>query len=73
MNRLLLALIDVYRAVLRPWLTAACRFYPSCSDYARSALLHHGALRGLALTTRRILSCHPFHPGGHDPVPMNTR
>ncbi len=69
MTPLLIAVLDLYRATFRPWLPAACRFYPSCGDYARDAVTTHGALRGLALAARRVLSCHPFHPGGHDPVP----
>ena len=69
MKSLLLAVLDLYRAAVRPWLPAACRFYPSCGDYARDAVSSHGAARGLALAARRVLSFHPFHPGGHDPVP----
>lgn len=70
MKTLLLATLDLYRAAFRPWLPAACRFYPSCGDYAHDAVAQHGALRGLALGARRVLRCHPFHPGGHDPVPQ---
>ncbi|MEU7865111.1 membrane protein insertion efficiency factor YidD, partial [Nonomuraea sp. NPDC049141] len=50
-------------------LPARCRFYPSCSAYALEAVAVHGAIRGAGLTARRLLRCHPFHPGGHDPVP----
>lgn len=66
--RLLLALIGLYQstAVFR---TPRCRFTPSCSAYARDAVHLHGATRGSWLAVRRILRCHPFHPGGHDPVP----
>ena len=70
MKPLLIALLDLYRAALRPWLPAACRFFPSCGDYARDAVSSHGAWRGLALAARGISRCHPFHPGGHDPVPL---
>jgi putative membrane protein insertion efficiency factor len=73
MKTILVAIVDIYRAALRPWLPAACRFYPSCGDYAREALVFHGVWRGLALAARRVACCHPFHPGGHDPVPARTR
>lgn len=70
MKPILLALLDLYRAGIRPWLPAACRFHPSCGDYAHESVSAHGALRGLALAALRITRCHPFHPGGHDPVPL---
>lgn len=71
MKPLLIALLDLYRAGIRPWLPAACRFYPSCGDYARDAVASHGAWKGLAFSALRISRCHPFHPGGHDPVPLS--
>lgn len=61
--------IRLYRLTLSPLLPRACRFYPSCSAYALAALSAHGPVRGLYLTARRLLRCHPFHPGGFDPVP----
>ncbi len=61
--------IRAYELVLRPVIGANCRFYPSCSAYAREAICTHGAARGSILAGRRILSCHPWHPGGYDPVP----
>lgn len=70
MKPILLALLDLYRAAVRPWLPAACRFYPSCADFARDAITTHGSMKGLALSALRISRCHPFHPGGHDPVPQ---
>jgi len=69
MRSLLLLLVRVYQFTLRPLLGAHCRFYPSCSEYASDAIERHGALKGLALTLRRIARCHPYHPGGYDPVP----
>lgn len=69
MKTLVLAAIDVYRTVLRIFLPPTCRFHPSCGDYARQAVLLHGVRRGALLTARRLLRCHPFNPGGIDPVP----
>ena len=69
MSRLLLALLSVYRRRLSPLLGPRCRFAPSCSAYAEQAVRLHGVLRGSWLALRRIARCHPFHPGGHDPVP----
>jgi hypothetical protein len=69
MKTLLQAPIRAYQYVLRPMLGSNCRFYPSCSDYALEAIERHGAPRGLWLTVRRVSRCHPYHPGGFDPVP----
>lgn len=69
MKTLLLGAIRAYRYLLRPMLGANCRFYPSCSDYASEAITRHGAARGTWLALRRIGRCHPWHPGGYDPVP----
>jgi uncharacterized protein len=66
------ALILVYRFTLSPLLGPRCRFYPSCSAYALEAVDRHGALRGLWLALRRIGRCHPWHPGGYDPVPARA-
>lgn len=70
---LLAGAVRGYQLMLRPVLGANCRFEPSCSHYAIEALHSHGALTGLALSTRRILRCNPWHPGGHDPVPTPQR
>jgi putative membrane protein insertion efficiency factor len=67
--RALLALLRVYRRAISPLLGPRCRFAPSCSAYAVQAVGGHGAARGSWLTLRRLVRCHPFHPGGHDPVP----
>jgi putative membrane protein insertion efficiency factor len=69
LNRLLIGLIHGYRYVLSPWIGQHCRFYPSCSCYAIEALETHGPAKGSYLTLRRLLRCHPWHPGGADPVP----
>ncbi len=68
MARLLAWFVHVYQRVLSPLLPRRCRFYPSCSEYARQALLKHGALRGGWLTLKRLCKCGPWHPGGNDPV-----
>ena len=69
MRTLLIGLITIYRHGLSPLLGSSCRFYPSCSCYAQESIERHGALRGLVLAVRRIARCHPWNPGGYDPVP----
>jgi putative membrane protein insertion efficiency factor len=61
--------IRVYRAAISPLLMPRCRFHPSCSGYAQEAVERHGVLKGGVLAVWRLLRCHPFHPGGFDPVP----
>lgn len=65
----LLLMIRAYQLVVSPILPPCCRFEPSCSRYAHQALARYGPYRGIRLAVRRILKCHPFHPGGYDPVP----
>ena len=65
-----IAAIHAYRIVLGPLLGGACRFAPSCSAYAEEAIRAHGPWRGGRLAVRRLLRCHPFRPGGYDPVPL---
>lgn len=69
MKRLLLWLLRFYKRNISPTLPPSCRFTPTCSEYAYQAVEKYGAVRGSYLATRRILKCHPFHPGGYDPVP----
>jgi uncharacterized protein len=68
-RRLLAGLIRAYQRFLSPALPPSCRFQPSCSQYAFEAVTRYGALRGSWLAARRLARCHPFHPGGFDPVP----
>jgi hypothetical protein len=60
--------IRAYRLMISPWLPPACRFYPTCSDYAQIAIRRHGALKGLLYSLRRFCRCHPWSAGGYDPV-----
>ncbi|TQS41462.1 membrane protein insertion efficiency factor YidD [Cryptosporangium phraense] len=73
MSRLLLAVliapIEAYRRWISPALPPRCRFHPSCSAYALEALRTHGPVAGILLAGWRVMRCHPFHPGGYDPVP----
>ena len=69
MRAILIALIRGYQWFISPLLGNHCRFYPSCSEYAREAIERHGAIRGVWLAIRRVARCHPWHPGGVDPVP----
>ena len=69
MRRLILVLIRFYQWLVSPWLGPRCRFHPSCSQYAATAIGRFGVLRGGWLALKRIGRCHPWHPGGLDPVP----
>jgi uncharacterized protein len=69
MKAILLLLLRGYQFAIRPMLGSHCRFYPSCSDYARESVERYGALRGSWLAARRVGRCHPYHAGGFDPVP----
>jgi hypothetical protein len=62
-------MIRIYQRWVRPAFPVSCRFHPSCSEYAVGALERHGLIRGLGLMVWRVLRCHPYHPGGLDPVP----
>jgi putative membrane protein insertion efficiency factor len=69
MTRLLVLLIRGYKRMVSPLLPPACRFVPTCSEYAVSAIEKHGPIRGVFLAVRRIVRCAPWQPGGFDPVP----
>ncbi len=69
MSKIMIALIRLYQMTLSVIFGPTCRFYPSCSNYFIEALEKHGPLRGSSLGVRRICRCHPWHPGGYDPVP----
>ncbi|TNE89270.1 MAG: membrane protein insertion efficiency factor YidD [Gammaproteobacteria bacterium] len=73
MSRFVIALIRAYQYLLSPLLGQRCRFHPSCSCYAMEAVERHGLLKGGYLTGRRLIKCHPFHPGGYDPVPESEQ
>ncbi|HFC97133.1 MAG TPA: membrane protein insertion efficiency factor YidD [Thermosulfurimonas dismutans] len=73
MTRFLILGLKIYRLLLSPWLPGSCRFYPSCSRYAEEALRRFGPVRGGWLALRRVLRCHPLHPGGYDPVPQGGK
>ncbi len=64
-----LALIWFYQKAISPWLPSSCRYTPTCSQYAKEALLKHGVIKGSRLSAKRILSCNPWGGHGHDPVP----
>lgn len=73
MKRAVLAMITVYRRFISPLKPASCRFTPTCSQYAYLAVERYGVLTGLWLALKRICRCHPFNPGGYDPVEKNER
>lgn len=65
---LLIGIIRFYQRAISPLLPNSCRFYPTCSEYAVQAVEKYGVLKGLYMGIKRVLKCHPFHPGGYDPV-----
>jgi len=69
LKKIFIGLIRFYQVVISPIKPPACRFYPTCSHYGLEAIQRFGAIKGGFLTIKRILKCHPFHPGGFDPVP----
>ena len=71
--RIALGAVVTYQRLISPLLPSACRFAPTCSEYARLAIQEQGLLRGIGLAAWRLLRCHPFHPGGDDPPPRARR
>lgn len=69
MARILMWMIRAYQVILSPLFGQQCRFYPTCSQYAIEAINRHGAIVGSYYTIRRLMRCHPWHAGGHDPIP----
>jgi putative membrane protein insertion efficiency factor len=68
MKYIFVFLIEIYQKIISPLFPPSCRFYPTCSQYAKESLMKHGFLKGAYYSLRRLLKCHPFHPGGYDPV-----
>lgn len=73
LTRLVLGGITGYQWLISPLVGSACRFAPTCSEYARLAVIDHGPIHGVWLAARRLLRCQPFHPGGFDPPPTGLR
>jgi hypothetical protein len=73
MGRLLIVVIRVYQYLISPLIGPHCRFHPSCSHYSVEAIQRHGAMYGSYLALRRLARCHPWHPGGLDPVPLKKQ
>ncbi|NOY08245.1 MAG: membrane protein insertion efficiency factor YidD [Spirochaetes bacterium] len=69
MKYVLIIIITLYQKLISPLFPPACRFYPTCSNYSKQALKKHGFFKGLYLSVKRVSRCHPFNPGGYDPVP----
>jgi len=68
MKSIALFLIKIYRIFISPLLPPSCRFYPTCSLYAQEAIIHYGIIKGVWMSIKRLSRCHPFNPGGYDPV-----
>lgn len=68
MSRICIGLLRFYQRWISPLKGQSCRFYPTCSSYSIEAYQHYGFIKGSYLTIRRLLRCHPFHPGGYDPL-----
>lgn len=73
MNKIIIFLINLYKKYISPLKPPTCRFYPSCSEYAIQAFKKYSLLKALKLSIMRILRCHPFNPGGYDPLPNPSK
>ncbi len=69
MRYIFIFLISLYQKVVSPLFPSVCRFYPTCSQYSKAAFEKYGVFKGIYLSLRRLIRCHPFHPGGYDPLP----
>ncbi len=67
-NRFFITLINMYQKFISPFKPKTCRFYPTCSEYSKQAFIKYNLPKAMFLSTKRILKCHPFHPGGYDPL-----
>jgi len=68
LTKFFIFIIECYQRYISPFMVNACRFYPTCSQYSKQALEKYGLIKGILFTVLRLLKCHPFHPGGYDPV-----
>ncbi|MBI4710403.1 MAG: membrane protein insertion efficiency factor YidD [Nitrospirae bacterium] len=73
MKTIVIIIINFYKRYFSPFLPASCRFHPSCSAYSLEAVRKYGVLKGLSFSAKRIVKCHPFHPGGYDPVESDSQ
>lgn len=72
-KKIIISIIKLYKFAISPIFPSSCRFYPTCSSYSIEAIEKFGVGKGSILAVKRILKCHPFHPGGYDPVPNNIK
>jgi putative membrane protein insertion efficiency factor len=68
MKKIIIFLISLYQKIISPYLPKSCRFYPTCSEYAKQAINKYGIIKGAVKSVKRLLKCHPLHEGGYDPV-----
>ena len=73
MKKIIILFFRFYQKVISPMFPPSCRFNPTCSNYGIEAVQEHGGLKGGYMAIKRILKCHPFHPGGYDPVPLDPK